>query len=419
MDKNRYSLIVAGAGFSGVAAAVTAARQGLNVLLIEQGNCAGGAAANCLVNPFMPYWTKIDGKTQNLSAGFFTEIINELKAAKALKDNNMTFNEEYLKLLLNDVLIQNNVNILYNTTVIDSSVEEGKIKSITVFNKSGKQEFFADYFIDATGDADLAVMSGVPCNKGRESDGLCQPMTLCFRVGNISNNFTREEKQRINIVYEQYKAEGKITNPREDVLVFMTTSPHILHFNTTRIVKLDPTDGFDITKAEIEARKQVFEIFDMLKKEIRGFESSVLLSTASKIGVRESRQIHGEHLLTAEELKDCTVFEDSIAVGNYDIDIHNPEGSGTSHYFFPEGKYYTIPYRSLVAKGIDNLLAAGRCISATHEAQASVRIMPICCCLGEAAGAAAAVAVNNKTTFKDTPIKQIQKIITDNGGKIF
>ena len=142
------------------------------------------------------------------------------------------------------------------------------------------------------------------------------------------------------------------------------------------------------------------------------------MSIAPEIGVRESRKLRGVHLLTEQELKDCTVFEDSIALGNYDIDIHNPAGSGTSHYYFKDGTYYTIPYRSLLPKEFDNLLVAGRCLSATHEAQASVRIMPICATMGQAAGTAIGVMKKTNTNAHEVDVKEIQRILEKAGAAI-
>lgn len=141
------------------------------------------------------------------------------------------------------------------------------------------------------------------------------------------------------------------------------------------------------------------------------FGNAYLVATAPVMGVRESRMIDGVYTLTVTDLKDCVHFEDGIAACNYDIDIHNPEGTGTSHYYFKEGTYYTIPYRSLMPKNIKNLLAAGRCVSGSHEAQASFRIMPTCCSTGEAAGVAAAVAAQEHTDFPETDVKKIQTLL--------
>ncbi len=416
----KYDVIVVGGGFAGCAAAITAARNNCSVLLIEQSGALGGAANNCLVNPFMTNATKTvseTGKkeTLELSRGIFSEICGKLKEADALKWP--TFHEEYLKLVLDDMLEKDGVDVLFHSTLCDSQISNGEIKNITVITKCGKLNFEADRFIDCTGDADLAVMSGCPYHLGRESDNLCQPMTLCFRVANadVEEAFSRESVERMQSIYKKLKSEGKILNPREDVLMFRTLIDGVIHFNTTRIVKRNPVDPFDVSWAEREARRQMIELFSMLKKEIHAFRNAELLSSAAWIGARESRMIDGEHILNETELKNCVRFEDSIAAGNYDIDIHNPEGSGTSHYYFKQGEYYTIPYRSLIPKGISNLLVAGRCISSTHEAQASYRIMPIVCCLGEAAGAGVAVAIKNKCSPKDADVKEIQKILADNG----
>ena len=396
---DHYDLIVAGGGFAGVAAALAAARGGLRVLLIEKGNSLGGAAAACLVNPFMPYWT--DAQTANgrerlyLSAGIFREILDALSAAGALGDDEMTFDEECLKLLLNRMIARAGVKTLFHSWLTGAEADGGRVTGVTVGNKTGLTRFNADYYVDATGDADLAVACGYPWRLGRAPDNLCQPMTLCFRLANVGMKAFEASRHTITPLYKELQAQGKIKNIREDVLIFRTLSDGILHFNSTRIVKKNPVDAFDVTDAEIDAREQVFELYGFLKARVDGFQNSRLIMTAPQIGVRESRMIDGEYILTGEDLTACVKFDDAIAAGNYDIDIHNPEGSGTSHYYFPEGAYYTIPYRCLIPKGGENLLVAGRCVSATHEAQASIRIMPIVCCLGEAAGTAVSVAFNS------------------------
>lgn len=412
---NKYDLIVAGGGFAGVAAALSASREGLNVLLFDKNNCLGGAAAGCLVNPFMPYWTTTEDKEQIfLSRGIFSEITQKIKETNVLIGN-MTFNEEYLKLILNRLLIEAGVTLLYNSYLIDATTDDKHVKSITVANKSGKQTYYAEYFIDATGDGDLSVLCGCPYHLGREKDNLCQPMTLCFRVANVDSEKFEEERNDIQNLYKEYRKQGKIKNLREDILTFITPIKGVIHFNSTRIVKKNPVDAIDVTAAEIEAREQVFELLNFLRENFESFKNSELIMTAAEIGVRESRMIEGEYILTQEDLVSCKRFEDSIAVGNYDIDIHNPEGSGTSHYYFKPGEYYTIPYRCLTPKNLSNLLVAGRCISSTHEAQASYRIMPICCCLGQAAGTAAALAYKNSTGVKDIDISKLQQKLKDNG----
>lgn len=415
--KNKYDLIVVGGGFAGVSAAMEAGRKGLQVLLIDKYNCLGGAAANCLIMPFMDYCTKdpVTGEKILLTGDLFNEIIDEMEKMGGLHENRQIFDEEILKLVLNRMCNRYGVEPLFNTTVTDVNKCDDKILSITAWGKSRKLELFADYFVDATGDAELSVMAGCGYRVGREEDGLCQPMTLCFRVGGVDTELFHANKNLINPLYRQFQQEGRIQNPRENVLLFLTMHNGVIHFNTTRVVKHDPTDPADVTKAELTAREQVFEMHSFLKENIPGFENSYVLSTALQIGIRESRMVEGEYVLTQEDLKSLARFEDAIAVANYDIDIHNPAGAGTSHYYFGAGEWYQIPYRCLLPKNCTNLLVAGRCISSTHEAQASYRIMPFCAELGQAAGAAVSVAVKNNTTLRGVDIKELQSILRSEG----
>ncbi|MBQ6863014.1 MAG: FAD-dependent oxidoreductase [Clostridia bacterium] len=414
----KYNLVVAGGGLSGVAAAVSAARAGLKVLLVEKSGCLGGAIANNLVYPFMPYWTKQkDGNgvgKKYLSQGIFKEMkVRHDRYVDDCKDHE--FNSEYFKIVLDDMTAEAGVDVLFHAVVYDVKTENRKIASVAITAKAQKITVEADFFIDATGDGDLFYLAGCDYQLGRESDSLCQPMTTCFRMSGVDLDLFTEERPRLQVLYKEKQAKGEITNPRENILVFFGVGEDVLHFNTTRVVKLNPTNPFDVSKAEVIARKQIHELIGFLKENSDAFNESALISVAVNIGVRESRKLKGVHILTGDELINCTCFEDSIALGNYDIDIHSPTGTGTSHRYFADGEFYTIPYRSLLPKEYDNLLVAGRCISATHEAQASVRIMPICCCLGEAAGTAIAIAHNTNRNVHTVDIKALQKTLTENG----
>ena len=420
-EKNHYDIIVIGGGFAGAAAAIAAAWEGKRVRLIEKYNCLGGAAVFDLVNPFMRYWDYTEGRKEKvmLSCGLFTEMVDRIEAMGGFrKGSRQAFNEEVLKLMLNRMAIEAGVELLFGTYLVAADTKDNTIQSITVSNVGGTYQMSADCYIDATGDANLAMFAGFDYQVGRESDGLCQPMTLCFRLGNVDYEKYLACKSEISPLYQKLQAEGKIKNPRENVLVFNTVLDSVLHFNTTRVVKLDPTNAEDVTKAEIIAREQVFEMVDFLRENFEAFRNCVLLSTGMQIGARESRMIVGEYTLTQEDLLACTRFPDTIAVCNYDIDIHSPDGSGTSHYYFPDGQYYTTPYRTLIPKGAKNLLVTGRCVSATHEAQASLRIMPTCATLGEAAGIAAAIAVATAKPVNEIDIDLLQSTLRAKGAKI-
>jgi len=408
----KYDLAVIGGGFAGVAAALAAARGGAKVLIVEKSNCLGGAAVNCLVNPFMPYWTEIDGVRVELSAGIFREIREALEARNATKG--WSFLEEELKYILNEKVLEAGIDLLFHAYLSKAERHFDKITSVTVATKSGEERIEADYFIDATGDAQLAYLAGCETVLGREPDHLCQPMTLCFRVGNVDVERFMASREKWKNAHAKSLAAGEFINPREDVLVIITPIPNVLHFNTTRVVKKNPTSPIEVTEAEVVARRQVYEIYEFLKKHAEGLENSFLMMTASEIGVRESRMIVGDYVLTEQDCKNCVKFEDAIAACNYDIDIHNPEGTGTSHYYFPAGAYYTIPYRSLIPKNINNMLVAGRCISSDHGAQASYRIMPVVCCIGEAAGSAIGLAARSGCSVRDINPKDLQSVLKKN-----
>lgn len=415
----KYDLVVVGGGLSGVAAAVSAAREGLSVLLIEKSGTLGGAISNNLVYPFMRYWTLgEDNKVGNhLSSGIFAEM-REREKKYTSEFSLMRFKPEYFKLILDDMVSQAGIDLLFHACLCGVNTNESKINSINISTDAGIITVEASFFIDTTGDGNLFYLAGCDYQLGRESDGLCQPMTTCFRMSGVDVEQFKKDRDMLDKKYKELQARGEIKNPREDILVFFGIGEGIVHFNTTRIVKLDPTNPFDKSRAEIEARRQVYEMECFLKKHSKAFEKSSLISIASEIGVRESRKLKGVYVLTVEDLKNLTYFDDAIALGNYDIDIHNPAGSGTSHYYFSGEERYSIPYRSLLPKEYDNLLVAGRCISATHEAQASVRIMPICATLGEAAGTAAALAYKTGKSAHTLDTKLLRETLIKNGAAL-
>ncbi len=414
LTEKEWDLIVVGGGVAGAAAAVSARRKGLEVLLLEKAGFLGGAPGTQLITPFMKYYTMVDGERFDLSRGFFAEFRRLLKEVGGYTDGREAVHEECVKLALDRLVKREGVQPLFHAVLCKVEKEGETVRAVYAATKAGVLRFRGRCFIDCTGDADLAALTGCPYRLGRP-DGLCQPMTLCFRVGGVDIPTFHAHRTEIQEKYRQFQSEGKIRNPREDILCFSTLVDGMLHFNTTRVVKYDPTDPLDVTNAEMIAREQMFEMYHFLKDNCPGFENCQLLYSAGEIGVRESRMIDGEYLLTETDLRNCVKFEDAVAAGNYDIDIHNPEGAGTSHYYFPAGTWYTIPYRCLQPKNVRNLLVAGRCISATHEAQASCRIMPIVMTLGEAAGAAAAIAVKSGVGVKEIDVGELQRQLAAGG----
>ncbi len=408
-----WDVIVVGAGPGGVAAAIAAARNGARVLLVEQYGFLGGMATSALVHPFMPYTTKDKVLTQ----GSFSELISKMKAAGAAGDDlrwhgNMMIDSEPMKRILDQMCIDAGVNILFHGSLMGVLMDKQKVKAIRVLHKGGVEDLSADVFIDSTGDGDLAAWAGAPYEIGRKEDHATQPMTLCFRMGNV--NFKEIDWDGIQKAYKDAKAKGEIKNPREDVLMFTCMQDDVLHFNTTRIIGKTSLDAWSMTEAEIEGRRQVEEMVVFMKK-MKGFENAYLQKTASQIGVRESRRIMGSYILTDEDVVTARHFEDGIAASNYPIDIHNPTGAGTIMKHLKPGEFYTIPYRCLVPLKTENILVASRCISATHEAHASARVMPVVWSLGQAAGTAAALCVKKNIQFSFVDIKELKEQLKNQG----
>lgn len=420
--KMLYDLAVTGGGLTGVAAAVAAAREGLRVILIEQYGFLGGAATNSLVNPFMNYWIKEQGqggsfKYTDVNKGLFQTMLNRLCEMGALLENRVTFNEEILKILLDRLTAEHGVEVLFHSYLMEAQTEGGRLSEIAVANKSGTERCQAKFFLDATGDADLAALAGCPYHVGRKEDNLCQPMTLCFRIGNIDMKKYAENREKISVLYKQAQAKGAIKNPREDVLSFPHVADGMVHFNSTRVIKKSALNARELSLAEMEGREQAYELYLFLKENIEGFENSRLIMMAPRIGVRESRMIDGEYTLTVDDIAQCRKFPDSVARGSYGVDIHSPDGAGTIQHRLKDGDYYTIPYRALIPKGAANLLVAGRCISSTHEAQSAYRILPICCNMGEGAGYALSIAAREGCPVNMVNIDKLHELLDHYGCK--
>jgi len=401
-------VLVAGGGPAGLAAAVAVARRGLETLLIERYGFLGGMATAGLVNPFM-MWDPNQGP---LVGGIFQETLDRLsaKGGFSCERQRNAFDPEAFKSVADEMCLEAGVQVRLHTLFTQAEVEGGRIASITAESKSGRDTCSAAVYIDCTGDADLAHRAGVPCDIGRQEDGLTQPMTLNFRMAGVDVD-RMPARAEINRLYDAAKVEGRVSCPRENVLLFHAIQPDVVHFNTTRVVGKSGVDARDLTAAEIEARRQTQDLVRFLIADVAGFERSYLQQTAAQIGIRESRRIRGEYALTAEDVLSARKFPDGIARSCYPIDIHSPSGSGTDIRQVPEGDHYEIPYRCLVPVGVDNLLVAGRCVSATHEAQASLRVMPQCFAMGEAAGIAAAIAIQRSIPPREVNGEELRKAV--------
>lgn len=442
MYQSRYDIIVAGGGTAGISAALSAARSGAKVLLIEKNAYVGGTAASGL--PFVDFFTR-NGK--QIITGQADELMQRLYKEKAALGhirthgghlNSVTMiDPEWVKIVAEEMLLEAGCDILYHSFVCGAKVEENCLKSIVVANKNGLTDFVADCFVDTTGDGDLGKFSGAEYHQGREADGLCQAMSLLFKLGDVdvekaTNLFSENPIVACPIGGDhEYNLHisGKLTKWNDIILkenIFSHADHNIwagtmrenelTYVNTIRVSEKNGADVYELSEAEIEGRRQLKKIIRFLNAHVPGMEKAHITSIQNGIGVRETRRIDGEYILTGEDIIAGRKFDDCIAKNGYCIDIHDPKGQGwgVSH-IQSEDHCYDIPYRCLIPKRIDNLLIAGRCISTTAEALASIRIMPSCMAMGEAAGAAAAIAAGNKLRPRDVEVSSLQKMLRDNG----
>jgi hypothetical protein len=396
-------LLVVGGGLAGTFAAIAAKRTNseISVWLVERYGFLGGMATAGYVFPFMRYYTRMPGtiKFKRLSGGLFQEMMIKMHSLGYCEkrawngDFYSRFDPMMMRCVLDDMLLEAGVSVLFHAMVnkVETKEINGGLKSVEkihVQTKKGEYIFVPKLVIDGTGDADIIYHAQAPYEMGREEDGLVQPGTLNFRMGNIS--ILGEPRRSIGKKIKREKQKGNPLTPRDDCLSFLGNNIHEQHFNQTRVAGFDFTDPMQMSQAELEGRKQAQRFIRFLREKIRGYGNSQVMSIASQLGIRETRRITGEYCLTEKDLLDCVQFEDRIALGNYSIDIHDPKGTAkTEIKHIPDGKWYSIPYRSLTPKTLGNVLVVGRPIASTHAAHSAIRVMPICSQIGHSAGTAA------------------------------
>ena len=412
----RFDVVVVGGGPAGVCAAIAAARNGAKTLIVEQGNCLGGMATQGLVGPFMTCYDK-SGKTQ-IVRGLFEEIVSEMvrrggaihprgvRAGTAYTawivrghDHVTPFDSETLKFVLDDLTAGAGVEVLYHATFARPILDGSRVTGVEVLTKGGVLRLDAKIVIDATGDGDVAFRAGAPCVSGDpERNGAMQPCTTFFRVSGLPLELV--EKWRAEHPGERLfasevrkaKAAGEWTIPRPHVNCYLTPRKDEWFVNVSRMNGVDPTDPRQLSDAETLGRRQVREVMNLFSKYVS--KDIRLSALATTLGIRESRHVLGETVVDKDDILGGRVPDDSIALCAYAIDLHGGKGaSGTLFLTVEKGEYYGIPYRALVPKSVENLLVAGRCISATSVAAASLRVMPPAMATGEAAGTAAALCV--------------------------
>lgn len=439
-----FDVLVVGGGNAGCAAAIAAARHGAKTLLVERYGFLGGTATAAMVGPWMTFHSAGD----RVVGGIAQEIVQRLVELGAspghIPDTSdyvptiTPFDPEVHKALLFEMTSEARVRLLLHAW-FTSAVVDGRVVTGAAFDTvGGKRVYKAHVVIDATADAYVAASAGVPTQQG-DPRGRVQPASLMFRMSHVdlaktaAYLRTHPDQMRTSLkahertastvtavaglydLWARAQRDGLVDVPREVVSFFISPYPDEVTVNMTRVLDIDPLDPDQLTRAEVEARRQVMQLAAFFRACVPGFENARIAATGTQIGIRESRRIVGRYTLTRDDVLDARTFPDAVARSAYPIDIHNPSGAGTTTYRLPPGSSYEIPYRCLVPIDCEGLLVAGRCISTTHEALASTRLTPTVMTLGQAAGTAAAIACEREIPPSAVDIAELRTALERDG----
>lgn len=425
-----YDVAIIGGGMAGSAAAISAAKLGARTLLIESFGFLGGWATAGLVNPFMTHRT---AHGPVLVAGVFADIQNRLDTYHARLEN--SFDSEYLRFVLQEMVLEAGADLRLHTTFESAQyLDDGGIR-LRTFSKTGHEDFDCLRLIDSSGDGDAAVSLGAHYEMGDEN-GVCQATTLMFDAGGVdlerALEYVRDNPDQMRFpkltaeadieqlasgvigvagyyaAVSEARSRGEYDAPGD--LLFYINRPRRgeVVFNTTHVGDVDGTNAADLTRAEIEGRRQMMSVLAFTRKYIPGFENVYLLRSAAHIGVRETRRIMGDYVFSEYDVIEARKFDDAICRLAYPVDVHSGKGEGYTRkeergtpQAPPPGDWYEIPYRCLLPSGLENVLVAGRCVSSTHAGHGAIRIMPCCSAQGQAAGTAAALSLRHSRTPRE------------------
>ena len=411
-------VLVCGGGPAGIGAAIRAAREGVSVMVVEALDCLGGIATAGM----MSHW---GGRSSSkIMQEIFKLTYDKAQDVGWCADNRCgpdAIYHEVQKIVLEEMMLKEGIKILYYTRVCKSIVEGNTIIGVIVENKSGRGFIRAKRVIDSTGDGDVAASAGAPYFKGRETDGKMQPCTIMVKIGGVDYKravFPPSFETTIELPKGEIQALGKehLPFPAGHVLLYTQPTPDTVCCNMTNAIEIDGTDGESLTKGVMVCRSQIIPIIKFLKEYVPGYENCWLMSSASLIGIRETRHFEGLNSIKKEDILEARFYEDWVVRRAwFNFDVHNLTGpsldkTGIQKHWKQQGDY-TIPYGCLLPKGVENLLLSGRNISGSHLAHSNFRIMSVCIALGEAAGVAAALSVKQGKRLVDVDVKEIQQIV--------
>jgi hypothetical protein len=405
-------VLVVGGGPAGATAAIAAARRGLEVVLVERYGFLGGVSTTVL-DTFCGFYVRDGDQSCKIVGGIPDQILTELRRHNAClvrqsgywkAGDVITYDPSILKFVWEMLTVKAGVKTLYHTFAADVLIEGDRLQGAVVVGKGGWLKIQAKVVIDASGDADLTAAAGAPFEKGPD----LQVMSTTFWAGNVDIPAARKiSKDDLAALLADAVAHGSYQLPARGGSYSLTTLPSVMAVNMVRIGGLDPTDLWELTQAEIEGRRQALEYHRFLKECVPGFENSYITNLCTQIGVRESRRILGDYRLSRQDVLEGRHFSDGIALCAWPLEDHRHQRE-TQLAYLPAGKTYSIPYRCLLPQGVEGLLVAGRCLSADHDAHASVRVMAQCMAMGQAAGTAAGLAIRDGATPRGIEIGELR-----------
>ena len=429
-DRNSetYDVVVAGGGASGMIAAVAAARNGARVMLIERESCLGGTATSAYVAQYVGFYNHNTQAVWGIPYELTRRIIEAggsddfghytmaEAAANPLTIHHFPFNPEIVKIVADEMADEARVDVLLHAQICGVVKDGERIAGVSVETISGRRDITGEVIIDATGDAIVAHAAGIPMLDEAEEDRRSrQPMTLCFRLSNVDvptfRALSRDTKRALAL---KGIRDGELF--WESTSFVSTPGGHDAICLMSRIMGLDALDEADLSEAERVGRKQIKSIAAFLKREVPGFEKSILASIAPRVGIRETRRIEGQYMLTGEDILQQRRFDDTIALGCGPMDIHDPHGTGISLHMPPAP--FDIPMRTMTPKHAEGIIVTGRAICATHEANGGARHMATAMALGQAAGTMAAIAAAEDIEIQELPAHRVRETLRRDGAAL-
>lgn len=428
-----YDVVVLGGGPAGLLAAASAARNGASVLLVERYGFLGGMGTAAGVSNFCGLHANVRGTIRQVVHGMTDELLDRMRALDGLNEPHLILGKIHaqaydisaLKCAADGLLRDSGAGVLFHALATGMARgADGDVDTLFLETKSGRRAVRGRVFIDCSGDADLAAWAGLPFEKGDAHGGMLYP-TLMFKVGNVDGARAQEAWKTIPALMDAAAASGEFTFPRRGAIVRPQKHDYEWRVNVTQLADADGgaadgTDAESLSAGELEGRRQIVQYLAFLRAKVPGFEQAYVLDIAPQLGIRETRRIVGEYMLTQDDVLGCADFDDSIGVNGWPLEMHMAGDVKWLWPPIPESRGYNqLPYRMMLPRrgaGVArNVLVAGRCASMTHEGQSAARVSGSCFAMGEAAGAAAALALKAGTLPAELPVAVLQARLREQG----